>query len=86
MGVEKRGQVYSQTSLWDLFLLLALECCVLICLTHGFSIKKKRREKYLWFKVVGRTADKVYQVPGMWEIANKCQPVAAAGVEMKVDS
>ena len=45
MGVENRGQVYGQTSSWDLCLLLALGRCVLTCLTHGFSIKKKKVEK-----------------------------------------
>lgn len=37
------------------------------------------------FKVVERTTNKVYEVPGTWEISNKCQSVAAAGVQMKAD-
>lgn len=86
MGIGKRGQVYSQMFLWDLCLLLTAMLNVFLThLIHRFSIKKWGRGWNLPFKVVERTTNKVYEVPGTWEISNKCQSVAAAGVQMKAD-
>lgn len=51
---------------------------------YEFSIRK-RREKYVLFKVVERIIDKVYEVFGIWEILNKYRLGVVVGVDMKVD-